>query len=75
MPTVATSRPIIGDPLNRGAIVSKFIVDRRGNVLTGDRAYDSVVYAERTLLAGFTTVRNLGDGFNTSIALRRAVAE
>src|SRR5688572_3660689 len=40
-----------------------------------DRAYDSVVYAERTLLAGFTTVRNLGDGFNTSIALRRAVAE
>jgi Bacterial protein of unknown function (DUF839) len=44
-PTVATSRPIIGDPLNRGAIVSKLIVDRRGNVLSGDRAYD-VVYDE-----------------------------
>jgi Alkaline phosphatase PhoX len=42
-PTVATSRPIIGDPLNRGAIVSKLIVDRQGNVLSGDRAYD-VVY-------------------------------
>jgi Bacterial protein of unknown function (DUF839) len=41
-PTVATSQPIIGDPLNRGAIVSKLIVDRRGNVLSGDRAYDSV---------------------------------
>jgi uncharacterized protein DUF839 len=41
-PTVATSRPIIGDPLNRGAIVSKLIVDRRGNVLSGDRAYDAV---------------------------------
>ncbi len=40
-----------------------------------DRAYDSVVYAERTLLAGFTTVRNLGDSFNVSIALRRAIAE
>ncbi len=40
-----------------------------------DRAYDSVVYAERTLLAGFTTVRNLGDPFNVSIALRRAIAE
>ena len=41
-PTVATSQPIIGDPLNRGAIVSKLIVDRRGNVLSGDRAYDFV---------------------------------
>jgi imidazolonepropionase-like amidohydrolase len=40
-----------------------------------DRAFDSVVYAERTLLAGFTTVRNLGDSFNVSIALRRAIAE
>lgn len=40
-----------------------------------DRAFDSVVYAERTLLAGFTTVRNLGDQWNVSIALRRAIAE
>lgn len=36
-------------------------------------AYESVQYAERTLLAGFTTVRNLGDSFNTSIALRDAI--
>jgi len=40
-----------------------------------DRAYDSVRFAERTLLAGFTTVRNLGDQFNVSIALRRAIAD
>ncbi len=40
-----------------------------------DRAYDSVVFAERTLLAGFTTVRNLGDSGNTSIALRQAIAD
>lgn len=40
-----------------------------------DRAFDAVVYAERTLLAGFTTVRNLGDQWNTSIALRRAIAD
>ncbi len=40
-----------------------------------DRAYDSVQFAERTLLAGFTTVRNLGDQFNVSIALKRAVEE
>ena len=31
------------------------------------------VYARRTLLAGFTTVRNLGDGANASIALRNAI--
>ncbi len=40
-----------------------------------DRAYDSVPFAERTLRAGFTTVRNVGDQFNVSIALRRAVEE
>jgi len=40
-----------------------------------DRAYDSVPFAERTLLAGFTTVRNVGDQFNVSIALRRAIEE
>jgi imidazolonepropionase-like amidohydrolase len=38
-----------------------------------DRAYDSVPHALRTLLAGFTTVRNLGDQFNVSIALKRAI--
>jgi imidazolonepropionase-like amidohydrolase len=38
-----------------------------------DRAFDSVVYAGRTLLAGFTTVRNLGDQWGVSIALKRAI--
>ncbi|MGB5131148.1 MAG: amidohydrolase family protein [Steroidobacteraceae bacterium] len=38
-----------------------------------DRAYDSVPFAMRTLLAGFTTVRNLGDQFNVSIALKHAI--
>jgi imidazolonepropionase-like amidohydrolase len=38
-----------------------------------DVAFDSVVYAERTLLAGFTTVRDLGDSFRASIALRNAI--
>jgi imidazolonepropionase-like amidohydrolase len=38
-----------------------------------DRAYDSVPYALRTLLAGFTTVRNQGDQFNVSIALKHAI--
>ena len=39
----------------------------------GDRALDGALYAERTLLAGFTTVRDLGDSMLTSIALRRAI--
>ncbi len=38
-----------------------------------DVALESVRYAERTLLAGFTTVRDLGDAFNASIALRKAI--
>ena len=38
-----------------------------------DVAIDSVVYAHRTLLAGFTTVRDLGDEFRASISLRNAI--
>jgi len=40
---------------------------------TADYAIRSTVYARRTLDAGFTTVRNLGDGANASIALRKAI--
>ena len=38
-----------------------------------DVAIDAVVYAQRTLLAGFTTVRDLGDEYRASIALRNAI--
>jgi imidazolonepropionase-like amidohydrolase len=38
-----------------------------------DHALRSVGYAERTLMAGFTTVRDLGGGFNVNIALRNAI--
>ncbi|MDB5974082.1 MAG: amidohydrolase family protein [Nevskia sp.] len=38
-----------------------------------DYAIRGTVYAKRTLQAGFTTVRNLGDGNNVSIALRKAI--
>lgn len=47
-------------------------LDRFKNDAT-DIALESVQYAERTLLAGFTTVRDLGDSFNASIALRKAI--
>jgi imidazolonepropionase-like amidohydrolase len=38
-----------------------------------DYAIRSTVYARRTLLAGFTTVRNVGDTANESVALRNAI--
>lgn len=39
-----------------------------------DYAFDGVVYAERTLKAGFTTVRDTGDAmFNVSLSLRNAI--
>src|SRR5208283_131712 len=38
-----------------------------------DYAVRSTVYARRTLLAGFTTVRNVGDQDNESVALRNAI--
>jgi imidazolonepropionase-like amidohydrolase len=38
-----------------------------------DYAIRGTAYARRTLLAGFTTVRNLGDSANESISLRNAI--
>lgn len=40
-----------------------------------DFAVRSTVFARKTLLAGFTTVRNLGDFANESVALRNAINE
>lgn len=39
-----------------------------------DMAFRSVAYADRTLKAGFTTVRDLGAADGVSIALKRAIA-
>ncbi len=41
----------------------------------GDYALRAAYNAKLTLLAGFTTVRNLGDSFNSTIALRKAIAK
>jgi imidazolonepropionase-like amidohydrolase len=38
-----------------------------------DYVVRSTIYARRTLLAGFTTVRNLGDRENETVALRNAI--
>jgi imidazolonepropionase-like amidohydrolase len=47
--------------------LERFILDPQ------DAAYRSVVYAERTLMAGFTTVRDLGTSHGLAQSLRRAV--
>ncbi|MDG2376416.1 MAG: amidohydrolase family protein [Woeseiaceae bacterium] len=39
-----------------------------------DYAFDAARHAKRTLDAGFTVVRNVGDPFNVTIALRKAIA-
>jgi imidazolonepropionase-like amidohydrolase len=39
----------------------------------GDVVLDGVVYATRTLQAGFTTIRDLGDRYRASVALRNAI--
>jgi Bacterial protein of unknown function (DUF839) len=36
------SEPVVGAPLNRGALVSKLVLDRDGDVISGERAYDWV---------------------------------
>ena len=39
-----------------------------------DYAFDAAKHARITLNAGFTVVRNVGDAFNVTIALRKAIA-
>lgn len=40
-----------------------------------DVAFNAVVFANRTLNAGFTTVRDVGDAFNVSVALKKAIKQ
>ena len=49
--------------------LSRFITNE------ADYAIDAVKYAKRTLEAGFTVVRNLGDAFNVTVALRKAIED
>jgi len=51
------SEPTVGGPLNRGAFVSQFSLDRDGEVISGDRAYDTI-YLENTLLGPAPEVGN-----------------
>jgi imidazolonepropionase-like amidohydrolase len=67
MPGLIDSHTHLTDETSRTAYVDQF----HWNV--ADYAVRSTVYAKRTLLAGFTTVRNVGDTDNESVALRNAI--
>lgn len=54
---------------NKNSYSEKFFMNE------ADFALRSTVYAKRTLLAGFTTVRELGDNGTNSVALRKAITE
>jgi hypothetical protein len=62
LPNTTTSEPNIGRPLNRGAFVSKYILDEDGAVISGERAYDTV-YNENTLIGPAPEVGNTTPGF------------
>jgi imidazolonepropionase-like amidohydrolase len=67
MPGLIDSHTHITGQTSRTEYVDKY----RWNL--ADYVIRSTVYARRTLLAGFTTIRNLGDTENESAALRNAI--
>lgn len=67
MPGLIDMHVHLTQELNPGQQLAKFTQDPQ------DNAYASVRYAEKTLMAGFTTVRDLGSAHNLSISMRNAI--
>ena len=57
------SRTTIGEPRDRGAVVSKYILDRNGTPISGERAYDEV-YLENTFVGPAPTEANTTRSFS-----------
>lgn len=58
-----TSEPVLGQPLNRGAFVSRLVVGADGTVKSGRRAYDRV-YLNDTLVGPAAEVGNATRAFS-----------
>jgi Bacterial protein of unknown function (DUF839) len=58
-----TSEPNVGRPLNRGAFVSKLVLDSAGNVRSAERAYDWI-FNENTFHGPAAEVGNTTRGFS-----------
>ncbi|MFT7460609.1 MAG: imidazolonepropionase-like amidohydrolase [Planctomycetota bacterium] len=70
MPGLMDMHVHLSTVLSPGFFMEKFVMD------SADYAFRSTKYAKDTLLAGFTTVRELGDqDHNVTIALRDAIKE
>ncbi len=57
LPFNTNSQTTVGGPTNRGAVISRWILDAEGNVLSGERAYDTV-FQENTLVGPAPEVGN-----------------
>ncbi len=57
------TEPFVGGPLNRGAIVSRYILNFEGRVMSGDRAYDAI-YLENSFLGPAPEVGNSTPDFS-----------
>jgi imidazolonepropionase-like amidohydrolase len=66
MPGLMDMHVHLEDEMNRGAYLERFTQN------LSDKAFRSVVFAERTLMQGFTTVRDLG-GSGVNVSLRNAI--
>ncbi len=69
MPGLMDMHTHLMSQFSKDAYSEKFFMDE------ADYALRSTVYAKATLMAGFTTVRDLGDNGKNSIALRKAIQE
>ncbi|MDQ2070629.1 metal-dependent hydrolase family protein [Natronospira bacteriovora] len=67
MPGLIDTHTHLSSELAPGSYIRRFTEN------PGDVAFRMVPFAERTLMAGFTTVRELGDSHGLSIALRDAI--
>jgi imidazolonepropionase-like amidohydrolase len=67
MPGLFDMHVHLGTQLAPGAYIERFTQN------PADIALTAAGHARVTLRAGFTSVRNLGDGYNTSVALRDAI--
>ncbi len=71
-----TSEPNMGGPLNRGAFVSRFVLDKDGCVVSGQRAYDQVFDEENGTVLPAADTTNTTPGFgrfcSSSLAFKSA---
>ncbi|ALT00185.1 metal-dependent hydrolase family protein [Lacimicrobium alkaliphilum] len=67
MPGLIDMHTHISSQQGPGAYMERFTLNE------ADYSFKAVHFAGKTLQAGFTTIRNLGDSYNESVALRKAI--